>query len=323
MSLRTITKITWFVIPIVAVSAVLSSCVGFSYGGKEHAAIDPNASHFGEPEIIAHIESGEIEESSGLAVSKCQNDVFWTHNDSGDGPFLYAINSAGDSLGVWKIPEAANIDWEDIATTKSADGSCVLYVADIGDNELRRDILTIYRLIEPSIMDRNSSRKDPISSEKAAMLRFRYPQGRNNAEALLVHPVSGEIYIVTKRKSGPAEVFKLTASFNSPDVQTAVKINDIALPASPVGIVTGGDISPDGKLLALCDYYAGYEFVLPDNSAGFDKIWFQKPIPFDLGPRLIGESVAFGADSDSVYATTERQNPPLIRVERKKIGSAQ
>ena len=55
--------------------------------------------HFG-----AHIQA--INESSGIAASRCQKNIFWVHNDSGDDAFIFAINAAGDDLGTWKIPGA-------------------------------------------------------------------------------------------------------------------------------------------------------------------------------------------------------------------------
>lgn len=320
MSLRTITKIACFVISLFVLSASLGSCSGLSYGGSETSAIDANASPYSDPEILSRISSVEISESSGLAVSGCQNNVFWTHNDSGGGPFLYAFNAAGETLGVWRVSEASNVDWEDMATIVSADGKCDLYIADVGDNERKRDVLTIYRFAEPSVAANSSnlSREKAVATEKAESLRFKYPNGRHNAEALLVNPITGAIYAVTKSSNGPAEVFGLDAKFNSSEVQTAIKLADISLPASPVGLVTGGAISPDGKRIVMCDYSAGYEFTLPATANAFDEILFQKPTPFNLGPRFIGESIAFGVDSNTVFATTEKPGAPLIRIERKK-----
>jgi len=316
MSLKTITKLACFVISLFVVMAGLSSCSGIF----ETSGIDDNASPYKVPEILARINSGEINESSGLAVSRCQSDVFWTHNDSGGGPFVYAFNSAGKTLGVWRVAEATNVDWEDMATIAAADGKCYLYMGDIGDNEKKREYLTIYRFPEPSTTTNaaNLSRETAISTEKVEVLRFKYPNERSNAEALLVNQVSGAIYVVTKSQNGPAQVFALEANFNTGEVSAATKVADVSLPASPVGQVTGGAISPDGKRLVLCDYSAGYEFNLSSNSNEFDEVWPQKPTRFNLGPRFIGESVAFGTDSSTVFATTENADAPLIRVERKK-----
>jgi hypothetical protein len=90
------------------------------------------------------------------------------------------------------------------------------------------------------------------------------------------------------------------------------------LPAVPNGLVTGGDISPDGKNVVLCDYYAGYLFSLPKGVSDFREIWKEKPAAFDLGPRDIGEAVAFGNDVNTIYATTEHLNAPLIRATRQQ-----
>jgi hypothetical protein len=133
----------------------------------------------------------------------------------------------------------------------------------------------------------------------------------------MVHPGTNDIYIVTKNLSGPAEVFKLEPKFDVAEIQTATPVASISLPAIPVGFVTGGDISPDGKSVVLCDYYRGYELKLSDSVASFEEIWTQKLTSFDLGPREIGESIAYADDQNTVFATTEKPDPPLIRVVRK------
>jgi hypothetical protein len=307
MSIKTISKITCFVIPLL----VAVACADNSFVGGEGSRAAPENSGFQSAEIIAHIASKEINESSGLAVSKCRPDLFFTHNDSGDGPFIYAFNSEGRDLGKFRLTGATNIDWEDISSVRSPAGECFIYVGEIGDNEHKRDEHAIYRIREPSLS------QEAAQTSPAEIMRFRYPEERHNAEALLVNAQTGAIYVVTKEVSGPAIVYRLKPLFDSPDVQTATEIAKISLPASPVGFVTGGDISADGNRVGLCDYFAGYEFTLPSNATSFDEIWRQPPAMFDLGPRQIGESVAYAADGNAVFATTERLNAPLIRALRK------
>ena len=207
-----------------------------------------------------------------------------------------------------------------MATVKTSDGKCYLYIGETGDNARKRDVHAIYRIEEPKVSGEaaSSSRKSPLAVDGFEGLKFTYPSGRNDAEALLVHPATSDIYVVTKNFSGPAEVFKLIPTFNSGETQTATRVASISLPTIPNGFVTGGDISPDGKRVALCDYFSGYEIVLPEGAKAFDEIWSQKPVPFDLGPRELGESIAYAADADTVYATTEKPKPPLIRVVRKQ-----
>src|SRR5690606_23516053 len=92
---------------------------------------------------IGRLDHESLGESSGLAASQRHAGVFWTHNDGGNPPLLYAIRRRGELLA--EVPVAVrNIDWEDIAV---ADGS--LYLADIGNNARRRDQVQVYQFSEP------------------------------------------------------------------------------------------------------------------------------------------------------------------------------
>ena len=93
---------------------------------------------FEKPIIVGRIESPDVTESSGIAASLCQPNVFWTHNDSGDDAFIFAMSESGKNLGTYRVSNARNSDWEDIASYKSPDGTCYLYVGDIGNNKLER-----------------------------------------------------------------------------------------------------------------------------------------------------------------------------------------
>jgi hypothetical protein len=314
MSIKTITKIACFVIPLL----LTANCASVSFSGAEHAEIGAENGGFERAEVIAHIASKDINESSGLAVSKCQEDVFWTHNDSGGGPFIYAFNSKGESRGAFRIKDVTAIDWEDMATVKTPVG-CFIYIGEIGDNDRKHDSHSIIRIQEPLVSDETAlaSRDKPRDVNRAEILRFQYPDENQDAEALLVESSTQTIYIVTKHYSGQTKVYKVKPDFGSPQAQVD-KIGEISLPANPQGLVTGGDISPDGRHLVLCDYYAGYEFQLPAGSEEFDEIWKQKPAAFDLGPRRIGEAIAFGSDANTIFATTEGLDAPVIRVIRKR-----
>ena len=94
------------------------------------------------------------------------------------------------------------------------------------------------------------------------------------------------------------------------------KVSDLTVPAIPNGSITGGDISPDGKHLILCDYFSGYEFDLPAG-ADFDAIWKQRPARVDLGEREIGEAVAYSADGSFVIAVSEKRNTSVNIARRR------
>lgn len=278
-----------------------------------------SSGRFGAAVRLATLANPSIKESSGIVASRRNSDLYWTHNDSGDGPFIYAFDRMGNSAGVWRVTGATADDWEDIAAGPGPDGGGeYLYVGDIGDNGRNREEVIVYRFPEPKILpeDAGSTGASPQATEPAEPLYLRYPDGKHNAEALLVHPQTGDLYIVTKKQDGAAGVYKLTAAaLREPRVQTLVKVTDLELPTIIPGLVTGGDISPDGRRLILCDYFGGYEYTLTGNA--FDEIWKGKPETIDLGGREQGEAVCYTLDGKAVLATSEGVPAALFETKTK------
>lgn len=315
MSNKTIAKFFAFVILAVVVSCLAAACAFVS----SEPVLVPAASRYGPPEVVGTIKSSDVIESSGIASSRCQSDVFWAHNDSGDGAFLYAFNKAGDSLGTWRVQNAQNKDWEDIATWKDKNGKCFIYIGEIGDNDLLWPEHIIYQVAEPLIIPGGtvSTKDNPSITEAGGVLRFVYPDGDKNAETLMVHPRSGGIYVLTKEVSGPSGVYRIKGDFSQSQRSTALKIVDLSVPNIPNGLLTGGDISPDGRSVVVCDYRQAYELNLPAGSNDFDEIWKQKPRAFDIGKRKNGEAIGYSVDGSEIYATSEGRNSPIIVVRRR------
>jgi hypothetical protein len=301
----------------IALICLAAACGGVSPSAKKGTPTGPVSSDYASPEITGKINTPDVEESSGLAASACQSNVLWTHNDAGSGAFIYAIDTEGRHLGTWKVQNAQSEDWEDIALYKDASGKCFLLIGDIGNNKEDRSELTIYGVPEPAIPASGlaSNVKQPLQTVPAESLRFKYPDKPYNAEAMLVHPRTRDIYVLTKRERGPSEVYKIKPAFGSSIV--AEKVGELSLPAVPIGLLTGGSISPDGKRVVLCDYQSGYELILPDGVDDFDAIWKQTPIVVNLGKRKQGEAVTYSADGNAIYATSEGKNGPLTRVARR------
>ena len=118
---RTIAKFLVFVI-LASIAGAAGSCANSLHPGRDSGRFSSENSSFDPPRLIGKLASADILESSGLAVSKCQQNVFWTHNDSGDDAFIYAFAGDGKHLGTWRVTGAVNRDWEDMASTKDADG---------------------------------------------------------------------------------------------------------------------------------------------------------------------------------------------------------
>jgi len=148
-----------------------------------------------------------------------------------------------------------------------------------------RGELEIYRIPEPaaSVGTASSNSANPLLTDPAETMRFRYPDGSNNAETVLVHPQTGDIYVVTKKKVGPAGVFRMTPAFGTGTAVTSEKVADVSVPSEPEGLITGGSMSPDGRRVMLCDVKGGYELVLPDGAADPDGAGDSDPGTDGLG----------------------------------------
>ena len=274
---------------------------------------------YGPPVTITTIKDKSVAESSGLAASRLTPGAYWTHNDSGDGPFVYAFDARGDSLGVFRVAGAQARDWEDMAAGPGPErGKPYLYLGDIGDNNEARAEIIVYRVPEPALTDtRKLTKTRPGTTEPAEAIRLRYPDGAHDAEALLVHPTSGHIYIVTKVVIANPAVYEAAPPFTANKPVTMTRLGVVNVPSLFGGVITGGSISPDGRRVALCDYFQGYELTLPASSTNFNDIWKQKMVSFDLGKRKQGESIAYRLDGKALLATSEGKNAPLIQVERR------
>lgn len=279
---------------------------------------------YGTPVKIADLKNSAIDESSGLAASRSNPGIYWTHNDSGDGPLVYAFDATGGSRGVFRLAGAQARDWEDMAIGPGPQrGQSYLYLGDVGDNDKARSEITVYRVPEPKLTaaDKTSTKSNPRTTSPAEAIRLRYPDGKFDAETLLVHPTTGNLYIVTKVMLKNAVVYEAPAPLVPGPTITMKRIGEIRVPSIVGGALTGGSISPDGRRLALCDYLQAYEIVLPASSRNFNDVWKQTVTAFNVGKRQQGESITYRSDGKALLLTSEGKNPPLIQVELRRAKS--
>ncbi len=267
------------------------------------------------PVRLAMLADKAIDESSGLVASRVNPSLLWTHNDSGNAPLLYLIDRQGRTRRKWRIASRL-VDWEDIAAARDgASGRTYLYAGDIGDNAGRRNGIVVYRFPEPSLAASGDAKRVEVV-EVVEAIRLRYPDGARDAETLLIHPQSGDLYIVTKQALAPAEVYRATAPLDAERTTTLERIAIINIPGLLGGFITGGDIAPDGRRVVLSNYVAGYEFTLPDGENRFDRIWQQQPLVITLNPRRQGEAICYRLDGRAVLTTSEGLPTPLDEMER-------
>lgn len=250
--------------------------------------------------------SPRMQESSGVAVSRTHAGVLWTHNDSGDGPYLYATNLSGADRGLLRVPGADAVDWEDIALgpCPTRAGTCV-YVADTGDNDEKRASVTLYAVPEPAL-----PRSPRDTTATPAVLRLQYPDGPHDVEATFVSFRDGAVYLVTKGRSGTIALYRVARDlWRSRSVVTAVKLQVLPIrPNQPVGRwVTGATMRADGRLVAIRTYTEIYLFT-PRASGRLTEVEWSPCEIAGLEPQ--GEGIDFLNDSTLVLTSEATARTP-------------
>lgn len=249
-----------------------------------------------------------IGESSGVAVSRRWSGLIWTHNDSGDGPFVYVADTLGRGATRLTIPGAESVDWEDIALGPCPDGTC-LYLADTGNNADWRSELSIYRVPEPA----STSVGNALPG--VATLRFRYPAGSEDVEAMFVAPDTS-VHLISKTRGAPARHYRLpAAAWRATGLPIATDMGALSLTTDweDEGLATGAALAPDGRRVAVRTYRTVHFFVLrADGTLEPDADWPQCDIS---GVDVQGEAIGWLGDT-RLLLTSERGGAGTGRLSR-------
>lgn len=200
-------------------------------------------------------------EASAAAASRSQPGVVWTLNDSGNAPWVFAVDTAGRTLGVFRVPGASNFDWETLTVSPCPAGSC-LVIGDTGDNPETRPGVVLYRVPEPVVHP--SAAGELVSTAVPESLTIHYPDGPHDNEAIYADSV-GNIYFVTKGRTKGMLLFRLPAAAWAAG-PTAVLERVDSLPITPdISIghwVSDAALSPDGRRVAVRTYSAVFFFTV-------------------------------------------------------------
>lgn len=270
-----------------------------------------------------------INESSGLARSQRRSDVFWTHNDSGGEPCVFAINTQGETLAKVRVRNAANFDWEDMASGLDDQGQPCLYIGDIGDNFRIRPTLQIYCLPEPELTEPPATGQATVAtheilSQEPQVWHLSYPDGRHNAESLFVHPQTRALYILTKEPKGHSALYELAKPPATGQAAKLQKVAELNFPArARLGKVperaceaTAADLSADGRRFAVATYSYIHEWKLQPDKTLAENL--QAPETLLTPPLTKGmEALCYGADSRTLWLTSEALPTPLYRLGRR------
>ncbi|MFH9859984.1 WD40 repeat domain-containing protein [Streptomyces sp. NPDC017202] len=228
------------------------------------------------------IEDSRITESSGLAASRQHPGVYWTHNDSDDGPYLYAVDgSTGRTVARLTLTGIGTP--RDVEAISIGPGNRIL-VGDIGDNLGGTwPYVWIYELPEPKEL------KD--ATVRATQYVVTYSDGARDAESLLVHPKTGRVYIIDKKEDG-GHLYEGPARLSASG-------RNVFRPVAPIDLwATDAALSPDGERLAVRGYFGGIDY---DWNAGVPKRLGRLDVPL----QRQGESVTFSADGSKLMYGTE------------------
>jgi hypothetical protein len=257
-----------------------------------------------------------LDELSGLAASPSMPGVLYTHNDSGDSARFFALNSFGKEIAELQLSGVIAVDWEDIAVGPCEASTCV-FLGDIGDNLEQRSSYAIYRTREPQLRNYLGGHQAPPELELPYdSLPFTYPNGRrHNAETLLVHPQTGDVYVITKERAGlQSEVFKFPRPFTPGEMTTLLDVGPLSIPAQGDSLLTGGDIHPCGNQVLFRMYNRAVLMRVPDD-AGFEAVFSAQPIEV---PSAIdepqAEAICWGSEGRTYFTSSEHTGQALHRV---------
>lgn len=187
-------------------------------------------------------------EISGLACSRTTTGYLWAHGDenTGSNKKIVAIKPDGTLAMTVKISgDPGRDDWEDIATGVY-DGKNYVFIGAFGDNDSQyKDAYYIYYFEEPAI----TSGTKEISVN---YIRYGYPDNKaHNTETLMFDNIEHVFYISDKVKSGICTLYSLPfrTDYGS-NKQTLTKVTELGN-GSKFHTVTGGDITPDGRWMAI------------------------------------------------------------------------
>jgi hypothetical protein len=247
-----------------------------------------------------------LEEVSGLVASQRYPNRLYVHTDSGGEAAVFVLDTLGNELGRVDLSGLKNRDWEDIAIGPGPNGSSYIYVAEIGDNEAKHEEIYLYRFAEPELLQ-------AIPSTAIDQVKLQFPGGPKDAETLLADPITGSLFLVSKREPKNA-VYQVPATAFEKGSATLEKVHEFDFNSS-----VAGDISKDGSQILIKTYLAVFYWKRTDKQSLVEAL---KAVPIRLPyvPEPQGEAIGFNFKGDAYFTLSEKRNgvmPTLYRYPKK------
>ena len=286
------------------------------------AGPSPRCKAWGPATTSGVVTDPSLIELSGIAASRDHPGILWVHNDNGNKPRIYAIDSTGKRIASYKPKQVPNDDWEDIALGPCSQepilaGATCLYIADTGDNELNRTAYHILRFAEPKPPAAAQLNNTGIDTKSVEIYTFTWPDGPEDCEAMAVLPDT-RVLLFSKRNDAMSKVLRLTLE---PGGRTQVESlgtldlrEDQHRGGHPLR-VTAADLALDGRWLLLRTYGRvllydlGRELAGPAEAAR-DAVKAAIPERLRSAPEEHGEGIAWDP-LGGFWQIAEGPNPTL------------
>lgn len=226
-------------------------------------------------------------------------------------------------MGSVALTGATNWDWEDLASFKRGKTPYLL-IADTGDNRAVRKTAVLYLVREPAIPGRPGVSPKRATPER--IVRFRFPEGPRDCEAVAVAPGGATVLLLTKRIR-PPRLYSLDLTRRSKVATARFLMTVVTMPAPTEAELmadpiygrfrsqpTAMDISSDGRLAAVLTYGRAYLFERKGDE-GWERVFSREPEALPAFDLRQAESICFGTDGRTVFITTEKRPAPLLRLE--------
>jgi hypothetical protein len=262
------------------------------------------------------LQDDRIKESSGIVGSRNHPNCYWTHNDSGDGPYLFLVDTLGRTRARVHVAGAEAIDWEDIAMLHDPDDDWLI-VADIGNARPRKSLM-LYGVREPVLNSKANAglAQQEFEAEVDFKMQVTIPGGPTNYESLAVDPVGRKILLIEKAFLG-GRMYEIAIPSDLAS-QKDIQVQAVSVGKVPVPIATACDVSEDGRQLVVISYQVGFlfqrQFISPNSLESWNAAIAREPLSFSLGRLKQTEAVCFLPDGLRVLVTSEMIPTPVVEI---------
>lgn len=278
-----------------------------------------------------------IPEVSGIACSRVTPGYIWMQSDDYEDRVVATDQRGKKRYTKVTFSKKIRWDWEDMSGGVY-EGKNYLFIGAFGDNDETDGNYSIVYFEEPAIDTNN-----PYITVTPSQIKYVYPDGKkHNNEALMYDNREQVIYIITKVYYNVCQVFSLPFRLDyGAETQTLTYVCDLGVrsdlgenPSKPnepykgFHLVTGADISPDGKYILIKNHNniaAPYSWVLlftrEDGESVAETLVRQKhPEPlFCYEWEWQGEAICW-LDSTTFYTTSDSDGePPIYRYENTRM----